>query len=330
MSKFLDKKEQVYDLKLSAYGHYLLSTGKLKPTYYAFFDDNILYDAQYASGSEVQSNVDARIRDTQYLQSQVLFEDIEEAQERFSGEIYDQFTNETSTPERKPRLDIYRFDTMIGDAELDGEQNVAPAWKVVALQSMINESTTKDMTNNTHIPQLNITASYKKAIVPFEPDPDPDSPRALNAGSSEFVDGKAIELQSDDPLYYIEELNTLLLTENFDLEVFVVSDSDGTSVEPRLERKFFRKTIPQIKDGLIISNREVTVPIRELTTSSVEYYFDVLVDTQVNQDLACKGALDFNKESYYVDIDFDCEREPEQNDYHDIYGSVMEPEICLD
>ena len=177
---------------------------------------------------------------------------------------------------------------------------------------------------------MNITASYKKAIVPFEPDPDPDSPRALNAGSSEFVDGKAIELQSDDPLYYIEELNTLLLTENFDLEVFVVSDSDGTSVEPRLERKFFRKTIPQIKDGLIISNREVTVPIRELTTSSVEYYFDVLVDTQVNQDLACKGALDFNKESYYVDIDFDCEREPEQNDYHDIYGSVMEPEICLD
>ena len=165
MSKFFNKKEQVYDLRLSAYGHYLLSTGKLKPTYYAFFDDNILYDPQYASGSEAQSDTDARIRDTQYLESQVLFEDIEEAQERFSGEVYDQFTNESSTPERNPRLDVYRFDKMIGDAEMDGGQNIAPAWKVAALQSMITTASVNDAATNTLIPQLDIVANYKKAII---------------------------------------------------------------------------------------------------------------------------------------------------------------------
>lgn len=330
MSKFFNKKEQVYDLRLSAYGHYLLSTGKLKPTYYAFFDDNILYDPQYASGSEAQSDTDARIRDTQYLESQVLFEDIEEAQERFSGEILDQFTDESSTPERNPRLDVYRFDKMIGDAELDGNKDIAPAWKVAALQNMINSAEPNDKTNRTSIPQLDIVANYKKTIVEYQPVVDPDSPRALSAGTGRFVDGKTIQLQSDDPLYYIEELNTLLLTENFDLEVFLVSDSDDPSVEPRLERKFFRRTIPQIKDGLIVSNREMTVPISELTTSSVEYYFDVLMDVQVNHDLACRGALEFNKESYYVDIDFDCDKPVDEATYYDIYGSVTEPEICQD
>ena len=48
MATFLNKKEQVYDFKLTSYGKYLLSIGKLKPAYYAFFDDNVIYDKQYA------------------------------------------------------------------------------------------------------------------------------------------------------------------------------------------------------------------------------------------------------------------------------------------
>ena len=81
----------------------------------------------------------------------------------------------------------------------------------------------------------------------------------------------------------------------------------------------------------MVSPSEITLPIHELTTDSVEYYFDVLVDTEVEQDLACKGALEFNKESYYVDIDFDCEHhEADEEHFHDIYGAITEPEICLD
>ena len=326
MAKFLDKKEQVYDLKLSSYGHHLLSVGKFKPSYYAFFDDNVIYDDRWAdvTGSTIET------KEVQHLQSQVLFEDIEEAQERFKGEIYDQFSKESSTIQRNPRVDIYRFDTMIGDAYLDGENNKAPAWKVVALQSMITSSSTRDLTNNTFIPQINITASYKKAIVEYGSIIDPQSPRHLNARTGQFIDGKMIELQSDDPLYYVEELNTLLLTENFEVEVFAVGEGTGSLSAANLEKKFFRKTIPQIQDGFLVSDQEKIVPISTLTTASVEYYFDVLADSQVNQKLACKGALEFNKESYYVDIDFDCESPEAENTYYDIYGSVTEPEICLD
>ena len=45
---FFNKKEEVIDIQLTQYGKYLLSIGKLEPVYYAFFDDNILYDSNYA------------------------------------------------------------------------------------------------------------------------------------------------------------------------------------------------------------------------------------------------------------------------------------------
>ena len=40
-----DKKEDVLDIQLTQHGKYLVSKGKFKPTYYAFFDDDIVYDS---------------------------------------------------------------------------------------------------------------------------------------------------------------------------------------------------------------------------------------------------------------------------------------------
>ena len=44
---FADKKEEVLDLQLTPHGKYLLSLGKLRPVYYSFHDDNILYNLEY-------------------------------------------------------------------------------------------------------------------------------------------------------------------------------------------------------------------------------------------------------------------------------------------
>ena len=76
--KFLDKKEQVIDFKLTSYGHYLLSIGEFDPEFYAFFDDGILYDTGYANFSESANVAHNRIKhETQYLQTQTLFEEVE-------------------------------------------------------------------------------------------------------------------------------------------------------------------------------------------------------------------------------------------------------------
>ena len=41
---FFDSKEEVIKIELTQFGKYLLSKGKFAPKYYAFFDDDIVYD----------------------------------------------------------------------------------------------------------------------------------------------------------------------------------------------------------------------------------------------------------------------------------------------
>ena len=64
-------------------------------------------------------------------------------------------------------------------------------------------------------------------------------------------------------------------------------------------------------------------------TSSVSHYFNILYDSQLDEAVVCKAAETFNKSSYYIDLDFDCDN-PESADkiMVDIYGVVTEPEIC--
>ena len=52
---FFDKKEDVLDFQLTEYGKYLLQNGVLEPAYYAFFDDDILYDSEAGGFSEAQN-----------------------------------------------------------------------------------------------------------------------------------------------------------------------------------------------------------------------------------------------------------------------------------
>ena len=73
--KFFNKKEDVLDIQLTQYGKHLLSKGELEPTYYAFFDDDVLYDSKYGGGeSEAQNETQDRIeKETPSLRTQYVF-----------------------------------------------------------------------------------------------------------------------------------------------------------------------------------------------------------------------------------------------------------------
>ena len=80
--RFLDPKEEVFKIKLTSYGRYLMSLGKFNPEYYAFFDDDIIYDLNYLSGTgdsfELQNNIQERILDkTPRFEGQTSFENCE-------------------------------------------------------------------------------------------------------------------------------------------------------------------------------------------------------------------------------------------------------------
>lgn len=70
--EFLNRKEQVIEFVLTKYGEQLLSQGNLKPEYYAFFDDDILYDTVFASFFENSGSQGSqeRIKETPRIRQQ--------------------------------------------------------------------------------------------------------------------------------------------------------------------------------------------------------------------------------------------------------------------
>ena len=352
MAKFLDKKERVMDLELTSYGKHLLSTGKFKPVYYAFYDDNVLYDGAYANITESQNNIHTRIKqDTPYIESLILFDDIDNRLQtipRVDETGLGIISIDTVPMEsEKPRVDNFRYDAAIGDALLSGEQpNLVPSWKVVSLQNNITSSArieTGTSLIKAPIPQINISASYKKEIVDFE-DTNliPSSVLETQIQSSVFSDGKIIQLVMDDPVMYLEEVNTELLNDNFDIEVFEIQEGVKSGVkEQSLTRKYFESKKHQIVDGFMVmanpvvdeTQSEVEEPDNndvQFDKNAVEYYFTLLKDANADKKIVCRGINLYNKNNYYLDLDLDCDTTDEENFFNDIYGSEVVPEICLD
>ena len=342
MAKFINRKEKTYDFKLTSYGHYLLSIGYFKPVYYAFFDDNIVYDAQYANiTNEHQNEIQNRIKnETPYLEGQTVFQDLENKGINWVGEGSSGYYKGDVTPMMEiPREDSFRIEGMLGDAWFEGKAQTAPAWKIVVLDGLIKSSSAMDTKNEVHIPQINVELDYQKVIKSYDfatTLTNTDYEKSIRT-SAKFSDGNVIQLIPDDLMIYAEESNTALLTENFDIEIFEIlsgglttypNPTDVTNMDA-LRRLYFEKDFERIQGGIYNEeayNRNVGL---SYTTQSVDYYFNVQADKQVDAGMACKAAEIFNNESYYIDLDFECNPERMDPVYNDIYGPVTEPEICL-
>ena len=326
--KLLNKKEQVFDLKLTSHGKIQLAKGKFKPEFYAFFDDNVIYDKSYVSGSstERQNDIHNRIkRETVYLETQTRFSEAMSGSLVLGGTLDSIFAQDEN---------IFISQGYIGDALLLAEQpNYAPAWKAVSLANEIpSPPSREDTSNKIKIPQIDLTASYNLSIV----DPSSQSQEELGfwndyleigaiASTPAFADGNAIKLEMNNPLLFIEELNTEFLTKNFDIEVFEVIKNGSDTDEFR--QLFFEKPSEQIVDGFLVKQESVSPYVE--TTSSVSYYFDILRDSQINRDLACKYIQQYNLDSLLIDLDFDCSGQAERIEYFDIYGQeIGDSEVC--
>ena len=331
MSKFLDKKEQVYEFRLTNYGRNLLSIGKLKPAYYTFVDDNVIYDSAYFGASESQNDTHKRIKqDTPYLESLVLFENV--SGDPFVENELDFNYLSLSAIEKIATKSNFRFDSIIGDAFVAESKEKVPSWKLVSLNSKIVSSATTDQVNQTNIPQINITASYSKEVVDAQEAANQNisanDERILEAISLPFADDKVVLLRPDsDPLLYIEEINTEVLNDNFEVEVFLIQNSPEVP-EDRLTRKYFQNKQEQIVDGMMVSPNPINIRPEQYTSDSVENYFSIIKDGMIEPSVACKASEEFNKESYLVDIDFDCSEQISEDLFYDIYGSETEAEIC--
>lgn len=331
MAKFLDKKEQVIDFKLTNYGHHLLSIGAFKPTYYTFLDDNVVYDSKHFGRSvEEQNDIHKRIKqDTPYIESLVLFDEV--GKNNISDTEMNYFPSDVTPTQKNTRIDEFKFNSLIGDSFVGENKQKVPSWKVVSLMNDITSSSPTDQINNTRIPQINITASYFKKIIDNQEYVNntfnTSNGRDFEAVSRPFADGKVVFLDMKNVMVYIEEANTEILNENFDIEIFEVQQGSSITGE-KLIRKYFQTTNEQVVNGFMVSANESTNEIEEMNENAVENYFYLNVDREIDEEVACKLANDFNKESYYVDLDFSCDKQIKEDLFFDIYGSETEAEIC--
>lgn len=125
------------------------------------------------------------------------------------------------------------------------------------------------------------------------------------------------------------DVNKTITTSAAEARINPTGFSGGfTAKGTELKRKYFVDTIEQVVDGLMIAATKQEVKNPNITEDSVEYYFNILTDSDVSDKIACSCASAFNKDSYYIDIDFDCTKEDIERVYYDIYGSATDPEIC--
>lgn len=320
---FLNKKQQVFDFQLTPYGKHKLSKGSFEPEYYAFFDDNVIYDKKYVSVSsdESQNSIHDRIKNqTPYISTQTRFSEALSGSVTAGGSIDAMFPQDEN---------IFTSQGFIGDALLLAEQSdLAPGWKTVSLSNEIKSTATEDIVNKNKISQIHITASYNLSIF----DPTQEVPSSfkdfLEVGAMQttppFSDGLAIKLEMNNPLLFVEELNTEFLNKNFDVEIYEVT-REGT--EDLFRQLYFDKKPEQIVNGLLVSNTTQKEIMH--TTSSVEYYFSLLKDSDIDDITACKYIEQYSLDSLLIDLDFDCSGVKPEDVFFDIYGAeVGDPEVC--
>ena len=342
--KFFDPKEEVLDIQLTRYGRHLLSRGSLKPAYYAFFDDNVLYDLNYGGVStENKNDAETRIQDeTPLLRTQ----------HSFTGREANFFDNYEDILDRV-RLSVYEKMTVMPFSlgTSSPESIKTPAYKIQFLDGKI-DSVRYNITGNTRvltdqpftggsqqllrIPQIEsdiefrVTAFDTSGTQPrFEADP------ALVPGNI-YTDNMQVAVGPAQILLLLEEKNASFDYKNFDIEVFEITEQTGSFGEPVLKQLSFIKPVEMVKDNLLLDLREARKNagqpnglIPELDPTYVNYYFDVNVDSEIDENILCKAVSELGSKKLLVDLDVEC---PDLFDPlgRSIYSSDAEIDDCPD
>lgn len=338
---FFNKKEEVLDIKLTQFGKQLLSTGKFKPVYYAFFDDNILYDGSAGEITEKQNDIEERIqegtpqRKTQYLRSSVEtnFSRYRDMEER--GDLTIPETDRMRiqpTPERE-----FALPNPMGHS--DYESSVAPAWKIFALTGEGIQKSTYFLTGahqDLPIPQIDIKVTYVTRVLDEEASEEQSIPGDLIPGQSgppgvdsiSFENGSTIDISvkngNQNLLLMVEESGVNFEKENFEMEVFYLEPSDES-----YRSLSFVENKSNIING-IITSESLPEPVSvEVDDSYVQYYFDLNTDMNIGKSSLCAAISNTKSKGIYVDHEIDCENRISSPLTISPYGQETDP-VCED
>ncbi len=315
---FLNKKEEVINIELTSYGKYLLSLGQLKPEYYTFLDDNIIYDSQYAGISEEQQNdIHNRIKESPQLTVQYVFHGIEteinNANKLIQNNEKQNFIFDKNFQKKiQPTIEKnYALSSPLGTISL--ESSSPPAWSINVLKGSLSSSVQIQFSDQPtlKIPSLTFDPVEFKTYSENVADSTTEQlggsllqndQESENIGTSDtdflvskFSDGSFINVVEDSLVLEIDELNTLFENENFEIEVFKVEteEKSGNTLEKLIPLKFGKKKKQYVVNNILLNEDEIQKMNKEdsdLTQTNVEYYFEVFVDDEVDNNIICKNA----------------------------------------
>jgi len=266
--EFFDRKQEVIDIQLTHLGRSLLSKGKWKPKFYAFFDNDILYDGLHAGVTENQKEISDRIKTTPRIKLQSAGFGIETHFEKYLSKAEEMVESEkqgtwmppadltlklparTSKNEEFVSLKQYQH---LGNSSLSSDYYPAMAVKFLAgqMSSSFNNYTGSygGELKPRPVPQVNADVNFYTSIkldgVVFDGNEIPPSTEfgseiiepGLSSEPDEdrlyspdtYSDGSYVSIQTEKLLFDIFEKHVPLSNEYFDLEVFRVENRVGSN-----------------------------------------------------------------------------------------------------
>lgn len=363
--EFFDKKEEVIDLQLTQYGKYLLSLGKLKPVYYAFYDDGVVYDSEYAGFTEDQNAAEGRIQnDTPNTKVIHNFHSIEDdlsraVETKNSGDEALAQLMLQQTPEKSQIL-------VNPLANSDMATNKAPAWRISMLSGeILTGSTTSTLTLSSsatvlNIPQVEVEIEYDVKINQTEAfsqeeldeiargEVDGVPQEILDALGSgilpsgiepfAFEDGTFFTVDKKDLIFQIIEENVPEGNDNFEIEIFALEDVDGNG---KIQNTTFVTEVQQLRlltqpdlvvNGILIDEAEGNMlPVSDIDSSFADYYFEIDLDDEIDASIICDKIKNGDKDLYkFARKDFDCPDKQPNYEFLSPYSQKATSAECED
>lgn len=313
---FFDKKQDVLKIELTPYGRSLLSNGKLMPKYYAFFDDDIVYDISAIGGTEDQDAIKNRIlNETPRLRPQ---RDLTSPENLISN-----FERSESSSHPFSEVQLNYLTEPLGTS--DGTERNASSWHLTTILGEIDSSeSTYDVSGSylRQIPQVNMTLEYKMEVRNTRDDSpvrgQPTSP-SLPA-SRVFEDGTYLQISDDQIIARIIEENGFTFKEGLEIEAFIFEDE-----EKIIPLKMTPKTKSIINNMLVDENDEDS--FIDVDKTYLEFWMSIFFDEDIPDSDLCKGIEKLKKEDILLDIEVEC---PDEDGIDfDIYRTrVTDVEKC--
>jgi len=302
---FLDNKEEVVVIELTPHGKRLMRDGKFKPTFYSFEDEGIIYDSLYVDLTENQSDVEGRILDNSVVTDPL----------PVTYGIETKFSRKSNAATQHENDRTYLASLYsLGTSELKNQY--APAWEVDVLRGEITGSyayitgSGADSIWDVPIPQitlatpeinLNIINGITEVLLEKL-----DLGGLIQGLDYEVLeeDNAIIEVTNDYLLIELDEINSVFKNENFDVEVFLVErDESVTGSNEILSPLYFEPTV--VEGDIWVPPSEDAD--RDLVPEDVEYYLEILMDSEIEEDILCKYTQPEKRKGIYGNRLTECE-----------------------